>query len=199
MNKSQAFTIERGQTIAFRVPSDTPDHVLKQLQKLKETEKRNFSSKMAEFVLRGVGQSISRERETVTIPIPQKLSKAQRDWLKHEHSEALLGSIMYQLLSNPVRSASLLASLNSNAVDMDQALYLQETPMTTVASSNEQQNLPKEKSIESDAQQENEDDLEHFDWEMAIKQDRNEEDASLANEEEDIEDLLGDFLAHMNK
>ena len=30
---------------------------LKQLQKLKETEKRNFSSKMAEFILEGVNNS----------------------------------------------------------------------------------------------------------------------------------------------
>ena len=58
--------------------------------------------------------------------MPKGLTKAQRDWLKHEHSEALLGSIVYQLLANPVRTASLFASLNSNALDIDEALYLQE-------------------------------------------------------------------------
>ena len=53
-------SIQRGQAITFRIPSDTPDHILKQLQKLKETEKRNFSSKIAEFVMDGVSNSLSR-------------------------------------------------------------------------------------------------------------------------------------------
>ena len=54
MKKSASNEIQRGQAISFRVPSDTPDHILKHLQKLKETERRNFSSKIAEFVMQGV-------------------------------------------------------------------------------------------------------------------------------------------------
>ena len=127
MKKASENEIKRGQALSFRIPSDTPDHILKQLQKIKETERRNFSSKIASFVMEGVSQSFSREKETVTIPLPKGLTKAQRDWLKHEHSEALLGSILYQLISDPVRSTALLASLNSKAVDIDEALYLQET------------------------------------------------------------------------
>ena len=126
MKKSASNEVQRGQAISFRVPSDTPDHILKHLQKLKETERRNFSSKIAEFVMQGVSSSVSREKETITIPLPQKLTKAQRNWLKHEHSEALLGSILYQLIADPVRSTSLLASLNSHSLDIDEALYLQE-------------------------------------------------------------------------
>ncbi len=118
--------MSRGNPITFRIPSDTPDHILKHLQKLKETEKRNFSSKIAELVVNGVNESLSKKRETITIPLPRGLEKSQRDWLKHEHSEALLGSIVFQLLSNPVRTASLLASLSSSALDIDEALYLQE-------------------------------------------------------------------------
>lgn len=91
MSKASSSEIKRGQSISFRVPSDTPDHILKHLQKLKETEKRNFSSKMAEFVMQGVSSAQSKDRETITIPLPKGLSKVQRDWLKHEHSEALLG------------------------------------------------------------------------------------------------------------
>ena len=49
--------LQRGQAISFRIPSDTPDHILKHLQKLKETERRNFSSKIAEFVMEGVSSS----------------------------------------------------------------------------------------------------------------------------------------------
>ncbi len=124
MKKLASNEVKRGQAISFRIPSDTPDHLLKYLQKLKETERRNFSSKIAEFVMQGVSQSSSKEQETITIPIPHKLSKSQRNWLKHEHSEALLGSIMYQLLTDPVRATALLASLNSYALDISDALYL---------------------------------------------------------------------------
>ncbi len=126
MKKSVSNEVKRGQAISFRVPSDTPDHLLKHLQRLKETERRNFSSKIAEFVMQGVGQSLSREKEVLSIPLPHKLTKAQRNWLKHEHSEALLGSIIYQLINDPSRAASLLASLNSHSLNIDDALYLQE-------------------------------------------------------------------------
>ena len=126
MNKPSANEIKRGQTISFRVPSDTPDHLLKQLQRLKETERRNFSSKIAEIVLEGINNTRSGDRVLVTIPLPKSLNKAQRNWLKHEHSEALIGTIVYNLISDPIRATSLMASLNSNSLDIDEALYLQE-------------------------------------------------------------------------
>ena len=71
MEKVRRLGIQRGQAITFRLPSDTPDHILKQMQKLKETERRNFSSKIAEFVLEGVSTSLSKDRETITIPMPK--------------------------------------------------------------------------------------------------------------------------------
>ena len=126
MNKPSANEIKRGQTISFRVPSDTPDYLLKQLQRLKETERRNFSSKIAEVVLEGINNTRSSDRLLVTIPLPKSLNKAQRNWLKHEHSEALIGTIVYNLISDPIRATSLMASLNSNSLDIDEALYLQE-------------------------------------------------------------------------
>lgn len=122
--------IERGQSITFRVPSDTPDYLLKQLSKLKETERRNFSSTIASFVLKGVNETYAKERETITIPLPKRLTKEQKSWLKHEHSEALVGTILYQLLNDPMRATSLLASLNSNTSDIEEALYLQEETIT---------------------------------------------------------------------
>lgn len=188
--------LERGQPITFRIPSDTPEHLLKFLQQLKKTERRNFSSKIAEFVMNGVSSSVSRQRETLSIPLPKGLSKAQRDWLKHEHSEALLGSIVYQLLSDPVRTASLFASLNSNALDIDEALYLQEETAVThdVAYDWEPVQEPLEQSHNQSFE---DDDLDDFDWETAKKAE-----PSISEEEEevdDLEDLLGDFLAQMNR
>jgi len=194
MKKTTGAGIQRGQAITFRLPSDTPDHLLRQLQKLKETEKRNFSSKIAEFVLEGAGNSSFQEREMITIPLPQKLSKTQRDWLKHAHSEALLGSIIYQLLSDPIRATALLASLNSNASEVDQALYLQE----------DMAELPDALVTHSEASRQNkpsmeENDLDDFDWNQALISNSKEEEEQESVKEESLDDLLGDFLAQMNK
>ncbi|MGD6776109.1 hypothetical protein [Sutcliffiella horikoshii] len=189
-NSSSSQGIQRGQAISFRIPSDTPDHLIKHLQRVKETERRNFSSKIAEFVLQGVTSSHAREKETISIPLPKSLSKTQRDWLKHQHSEALLGNIVYQLLSDPVRATSILAAMNSNSTDIDQALYLQE----------ETQYRPEQRVDEkmNDKDNLNDDDLDSFDWDTALQ-----EQASTEEEEEldveDVDKILGDFLSHMNK
>ncbi|WP_087973746.1 hypothetical protein [Oceanobacillus rekensis] len=169
-------SIERGQSITFRVPSDTPDYLLKQLQNLKETERRNFSGKVASFVLKGVNETFVREKETVTIPLPKQLTKEQRSWLKHEHSEALIGSILYHLLSDPMRATSLLAAMNSNTSNIDEALYLQEEPVKVVE---------KEPKPEIDLDDFSLDGLDLHEEEIV--------------EEEEDEDPLDDFFSSMNK
>lgn len=199
MKKKGSTGIERGQAITFRLPSDTPDHILRQLQKLKETERRNFSSKMAEYVLEGVSHSLSQDRETVTIPLPKQLSKEQRNWLKHSHSEALLGSIVYQLLADPMRATSVLAALNSSSLDIDEALYLQEIELSSfddqkeaieeVAATEEEEHTPPRTS---------DDELMNFDWSQMNKEQAATEELE-DTEEEDADDLLGDFLSRMNK
>jgi hypothetical protein len=197
MKKAGSNEIQRGQAISFRVPSDTPDYLIKQLQKLKEAERRNFSSKIAEFVMEGVGNVNAREREMITVPLPKKLTKAQRDWLKHEHSEALLGSIIYQLISDPVRSTTLLASLNSKSVDIDEALYLQEEvfPEKPEISSYPDNDSAVEEIAASIDLSDMDDDLDEFDWETAKPLIQEEK----VEEEPDLDDLLGGFLASMNK
>jgi len=205
MNKTSANEVKRGQAISFRIPSDTPDHIVKHLQKLKETERRNFSSKIAEFVLQGVNQSFSKEKETITIPLPKNLTKAQRDWLKHEHSEALLGTIVYQLISDPVRATTLLAALNSNAIDIDEALYLQEEavpvplPLHLEGDDSFLEAAPaREESSSPLDEGDFDDDLASFDWTSAKKEQA--PDGEEENEVElDVDDLLGGFLANMNK
>jgi hypothetical protein len=208
MNKKGTASIQRGQAITFRLPSDTPDHIIKQLQKLKETERRNFSSKIAEFILEGVNNSISKERETVTLPLPKKISKDQRNWLKHSHSEALLGSIVYQLLADPIRATSILASLNSNALDINEALYLQENELketdeifTNMVESNflEEIEEPHEVPLPID-DEELDNDLNNFDWEKARQELSSTEEEDQGNDDtDDVDDLLGGFLANMNK
>lgn len=195
--------IQRGQAITFRLPANTPEHIIKQMQKLKETERRNFSSKMAEFILEGVSNSLSKDRELVTIPLPKQLSKEQRNWLKHSHSEALLGNIVYQLLTDPVRAMSVLASLNSNALDIDQALYLQDKQTEKIEediSFDHNSSPDLEENHEEFVADELEDDLMNFDWDKARQEHAaSEDDSEELVEQDDIEDLLGSFLSKMNK
>jgi hypothetical protein len=191
--------LTRGQPITFRIPSDTPDQIIKHLQQLKQSERRNFSSKIAEYVMSGVNDSLSKQRQTITIPLPKSLDKAQRDWLKHEHSEALLGSIVYQLLSNPIRTASLITSLNSNSLAIEEALYLQEEmnelePELEPVQTSER-NVPSLDNIRRKSDRD--DDLDNFNWEAASKSEISA--AKEEIEEEDMDSLLGDFLAQMNK
>lgn len=175
-------SIKKGQAITFRLPSDTPDHLLRELQKLKESEKRNFSSKVAEFALEGLGKNSQKERETITVPLPKQLSKEQRSWLRHAHSEALLGNIVYQLLNDPVRATAILASMNSTSLSVDEALYLQEDEP------------PVETTPDPKPQPEPEyDDLDQIDS-IQIEREEVQED-----KEEDLDDLLGSFLDKMNK
>lgn len=203
MKRTGMTSIQRGQAITFRLPSDTPDYIINQLQKLKETERRNFSSKMAAYILAGVKNSLLKEKETITIPLPKQLSKEQRNWLKHSHSEALLGSIVYQLLADPIRAASVLASLNSNALDINNALYLQEDARQKSANRIQPDNKKRvdqtqEMQLNHEGE-ELEDDLMSFDWEQAKQEHVSAMETSQSIENEDVEELLGGFLAQMNK
>lgn len=186
MKKEKELT--RGQPITFRIPSDTPNHILKHLQSLKESERRNFSSKIAEFTLRGVNNEISIQKETITIPLPNRLNKAQRDWLKHEQSEALLGSIVYQLLSDPIRTVSLLTSLNSGAT------YTDEQKDEIAAAELDWEPIQRENVLD-ELKNIRGSDLDDFTWES----NQEIEQTSYKNEKEELDDLLGDFLAQMNK
>ncbi|WP_227936945.1 hypothetical protein [Alkalihalobacillus deserti] len=208
MTKKGTTGIQRGQAITFRLPSDTPDHIIKQLQKLKETERRNFSSKIAEFTIEGVSNTLAREKETVTIPLPRQLSKEQRSWLKHSHSEALLGSVIYNLLADPVRATSVLAALNSNSINIDEALYLQEQKEISfdaeVSSERIQEiiepDLEDVEQVVTTDQDDLEDDLMNFDWSKAKDEIASSTEPKEGEiEEEDAEDVLGDFLAQMNR
>ncbi|RYG72546.1 hypothetical protein EU245_10095 [Lentibacillus lipolyticus] len=174
-------SIERGQSITFRIPSDTPDYLLKQLQKIKETERRNFSSQIAQYVLKGVQETFTRERESVTIPLPRQLTKEQKNWLKHEHSEALIGNIVYQLMQDPVRATSILATLNSNQPDF------QEAPELDVAL--EQAAPPEPEPSATDAP-----DLDNVD--LDALDDLHEPETEESQEEDEP---LADFFSKMNK
>ncbi|RKQ33465.1 hypothetical protein [Oceanobacillus halophilus] len=175
--------IERGQSITFRVPSDTPDYLLKQLSRLKETERRNFSSTIASYVLKGVNESFSKNQEVVTIPLPKKLTKEQKSWLKHEHSEAMIGTILYHLLNDPMRATTLLSSLNSNSSNIDEVFSFQEEVEEAASSEPEVE-------FEPTAGELDEVDIDMLD--VHSEEETKEKEKAEA-------DPLGDFFSSMNK
>lgn len=191
--------VTRGQTISFRIPSDTPEHLVKGLQKLKETERRNFSSKIAEFVFKGVSQTMSREQELICIPLPKKLTKAQRDWLKYEHSEALIGSILHHLISDPTRAAALLASLNNSTLALDNATARkEELPVEEGEAEAAAAVTEAEPVLDLSDLDEMEDDLRAINLEnTTIMEERTEAVDDIAGEI-DADDILADFLEAMN-
>lgn len=184
--------IERGQSITFRVPSDTPDYLLKKLSDLKEKERRNFSSTIASFVLKGVNESFSKEREVISVPLPKKLTKEQRSWLKHEHSEAMIGSILYHLLSDPMRATSLLSSLNSNTMNVDEIFAFEEEKVESGLDQEQEQELESVYELPTIDEESNRLD----DVKIDMLEIHNEEEQEVEEEEFDP---LGDFFSSMNK
>lgn len=184
--------IERGQSITFRVPSDTPDYLLKQLSLLKEKERRNFSSTIAGFVLKGVNESTAKEREVISVPLPKKLTKEQRSWLKHEHSEAMIGSILYHLLNDPMRATALLSSLNSNTTNMDEIFAFEEKEVNAELNSNPDQ-IP-EQTTSSTPLMKDDDSIDDIDLDTLEIHNQSDE----GNEEEGS-NPLEDFFSSMNK
>lgn len=180
--KNKSSTIKRGQAITFRLPSDTPDHILKQLQKIKEKEKRNFSSTIARFALEGVKNTLIKDREAITIPLPKQLTPEQKSWLRHSHSEMLIGTIVYELLQDPVKATALYASLNSKSNDLDQSFDIHEL-----------QKAEKQAKIDK-----TKDDLDNFDISQLYEEEKQEEKEEI-NDEADGTELLSDFIAMMNK
>ena len=95
-----------------------------------------------------------------------------------------------------------MASLNSNSLDIDEALYLQEEDVpellieenSEVVASEDLARPLSEMPLDSD----DDDDLSNFDWEN-VKHEEVEEENNPLIEEMDIDDILGDFLSAMNK
>src|SRR5699024_94310 len=134
--------------------------------------------------------------KTIIIPMPQAITKEQKSWVKHEHSEVLIGTILYQFLSDPMRATSLLASLNSNARPIDEALYLQEDYTTEETSA---QALETDESVD-EAPVEQDDDAVMDTLDMsALFEDVHAEDTQSIDVDEDDDDAIDDVLANMNK
>ncbi|MFC4766545.1 hypothetical protein [Effusibacillus consociatus] len=89
-----------GQVISFRLPADTPIHVIEFLNHLKETEGRGFSKKIGQMFITGVNQELASRQPNVLIPLPQPLSTEQQHWLNHSVTQEFIGKLICQLASH---------------------------------------------------------------------------------------------------
>jgi Holliday junction resolvasome RuvABC ATP-dependent DNA helicase subunit len=100
---------------------------------------------------------------------------------------------------DPIRATALLTSLNSNSLDIDEALYLQEEitneeyPAMEAAQVDDYLHSNKEAAVAEV------DDLDTFDWEKATQNQSITVEEEHSNIENDLDSLLGDFLNKMNK
>lgn len=93
---------EPGKTISFRLPSDTPIHVSKYLNKRKKKLGRKFSSEIAPIFVEAISQKALDISDTdqVTISLPKGLTSEQKDWINHPNTKALISQLLYQVVSS---------------------------------------------------------------------------------------------------
>lgn len=94
---------EPGKTLSFRLPSDTPLHVLEDLTKRKQTLGRKFSSDVASIFVEAISKKVldGEKHEQVVIPLPIDLTEEQIEWINHPHTKSLISQMLYQVVNRP--------------------------------------------------------------------------------------------------
>lgn len=94
---------EPGKTISFRLPSDTPLHVLEDLTKRKKTLGRKFSSDIAPIFVDAISKRVQADEkhEQVIIPLPNDLTVEQKEWINHPYTKSLISQMLYQVINKP--------------------------------------------------------------------------------------------------
>ncbi|WP_347552982.1 hypothetical protein ABFG93_22300 (plasmid) [Pseudalkalibacillus hwajinpoensis] len=95
---------DRGKTISFRLPNDTPESVLSFLNELKEVEGRNFSRKLATILFEGILNK-KEATEDIILTMPASLTKEEQEVLQNKITKRLLGHVIYQMITqdSPVK------------------------------------------------------------------------------------------------
>jgi hypothetical protein len=94
---------EPGKTISFRLPADTPLHVLEDLTERKRKLGRKFSSDIASIFVEAISQQVHNHEkyEQVIIPLPPGLTAEQKEWINHAHTKSLFSQLLYQVVNRP--------------------------------------------------------------------------------------------------
>lgn len=110
---------EGGKVVSFRLPHDTPQQVLKHLNKLKEKHGRKFSSEIAEkFVASIQEELVNKNPENyLVIPYPKYFKKEAREFLQNDRARAMIGQLIAQLLKDPTSEITLNSSEEEKTTD----------------------------------------------------------------------------------
>ncbi|MES1042602.1 hypothetical protein [Peribacillus simplex] len=97
---------EPGKTISFRLPSDTPLHVSEYLISRKKELGRKFSSEIAPIFVKAVSQKAlgNTDSDQITISLPEGLTAEQKEWMNHPNTKALIGQLLYQVVTKPTKA-----------------------------------------------------------------------------------------------
>ncbi|MGM0890082.1 MAG: hypothetical protein ACQEW5_24790 [Bacillota bacterium] len=97
---------EPGKTISFRLPSDTPLHVSEYLISRKKELGRKFSSEIAPIFVKAVSQKAlgNTDSDQITISLPEGLTTEQKEWMNHPNTRALIGQLLYQVVTSPTKA-----------------------------------------------------------------------------------------------
>ena len=91
---------EKGKTISFRLPQNTPKSVIEHLNKRKHTLGRTFSREIALLWVKAVGESLEENGEkTISVPLPPDLTTDQIDWLNSSYTKSLLSQLIYHVVN----------------------------------------------------------------------------------------------------
>ncbi|MFD4819699.1 hypothetical protein [Peribacillus butanolivorans] len=94
---------EPGKTVSFRLPPDTPLHVVDYLTQKKNELGRKFSSEIAPIFVEAVSQKAlgNAENAQISITLPEGLTADQKEWVKHPNTKALISQLLYQVVTKP--------------------------------------------------------------------------------------------------
>lgn len=92
-----------GKVISFRLPNDTPNHVIKHLNARKKKLERRFSAEVASLFIDAVSQkalNIS-EKDSISVQLPKRLTEEQKEWLRNPYTRSMISQLLYQIVQKP--------------------------------------------------------------------------------------------------
>lgn len=94
---------EPGKTISFRLPPDTPVHVVDYLTQKKNELGRKFSSEISPIFVEAVSRKAlgNSDNEQIAITLPEGLTADQKEWVNNPHTKALFSQLLYQVVTKP--------------------------------------------------------------------------------------------------
>lgn len=99
-----------GEVQSFRWPDDMPPRVKEYLEELKGKLGKNFSHKIAQYVIEGAEREILEGKPSITIPLDPNATVEEINWFQNEHTKNLFMLLAKSLTRNPIAAVEALNS-----------------------------------------------------------------------------------------